>query len=89
MEYPFEVLDEKYGSDHTDCGMLNAEDFATSSVVSIGFPDGSYALFRYAFFIAAQEWKDVTVFTEHCGYHIFPIADLQIEQLEAKPISGA
>ena len=77
--------DEKYGSDKTHRGMLSAFDFANSSLVSIVFPDGSYALFRYAFFIAAPDWKEVAVFTEHCGYHIYPIADLQIEQLEAKP----
>src|SRR5215470_2708775 len=76
--------DEKYGLDYAHGGTLNASDFAASSLVSVGFPDGSYALFRHAFFITAPDWKEVVVFTEHCGYHIFPLVDLQIEQLEIR-----
>lgn len=79
-----QYTDEKYGLDYAQRGTLNASDFATSSLVCVGFPDGSYALFRHAFFITAPDWKEVAVFTEHCGYHIFPLADLQIERLEAR-----
>jgi hypothetical protein len=28
--------------------------------------------------------EEVAVFTEHCGYHIFPAGDLRIEQVEMK-----
>ena len=78
-----QYTDEKYGLDYAHRGTLNASDFAASSLVCVGFPDGSYALFRHAFFITAPDWKEVVVFTEHCGYHIFPLADLRIERLEA------
>jgi hypothetical protein len=79
-----QYTDEKYGLDYAHRGTLNAGDFTTSSLVCVMFPDGSYALFRHAFFITASDWKEVAVFTEHCGYHIFPLGDLQIEQFEAR-----
>jgi hypothetical protein len=79
-----QYTNEKYGLDYAHRGALNASDFATSSLVCVGFPDGSYALFRHAFFITAPDWKEVAVFTEHCGYHIFPLVDLQIERLETR-----
>jgi|SRR6516164_12960 hypothetical protein len=79
-----QYTDEKYGLGYAHRGTLNASDFATSSVVCVRFSNGSYALFRHAFFINAPDWKEVAVFTEHCGYHIFPLVDLQIERLEIR-----
>lgn len=76
--------DERYGPDYKHRGSLGASDFPASANVSVGFPDGSKANFRYAFFIEAPEWEEVAVFTEHCGYHIFPAGDLRIEQVEVK-----
>jgi hypothetical protein len=75
---------EKYGFDYERRGTLGAGDFAITSLVCVGFPDGSYALFRHAFFITAPDWKEVAVFTEHYGYHIFPLTELRIERLEAR-----
>lgn len=56
---------------------LGASDFRGS--VIINFPDGSFALFKYAFHLLDREHNEVAVFTEHCGYHIFPPGDLRIE----------
>ena len=46
--------------------------------------DGSQAFFRFAFFIQAPEWQELAVFTEHCGYHIFPIDDTTTQTYEEK-----
>lgn len=76
--------DGRYGPDYKHRGSLGASDFPANSRVSVVFADGSEATFRYAFFIEAPEWDEVAVFTEHCGYHIFPAGDLRIEQVEVK-----
>jgi hypothetical protein len=41
--------------------------------LKIKFDDGSNAFFHYAFYWIDAENKEVAVFTEHCGYHIFPL----------------
>lgn len=59
---------------------LSASDFL-SSTVAITFEDDSRVEFKYAFVIEAPEFREAAVFTEHCGYHIFPLyegLDLQI-----------
>lgn len=62
---------------------LLAIDFAPGRSVRLGFPDGSYALFRYAFFLRDEALNEVAVFTEHCGYHFFPAAELEAELFES------
>ena len=62
-----------------DRNELGADDFKANQV-SIKFPDGSTATFRYAFYIAAPEINEFAVFTEHCGYHIFPFYDAEISE---------
>ena len=57
-------------------------DFAHGRSVRLAFPDGSYAFFRYAFYLRAADRREVAVFTEHCGYHFFPAVDLEVEVLE-------
>jgi hypothetical protein len=52
---------------------LGASDFSGS--VKIKFPDGSFVLFEYAFYAIDRSKKELAVFTEHCGYHIFPLSD--------------
>jgi hypothetical protein len=74
--------DETYGPDYKYRGTLSAHDFRANSSVRVAFPDGSSALFRHSFFIRAPEWHEVAVFTEHCGYHILPLEDLDIEHLD-------
>lgn len=50
---------------------LNANDFKAG--LKITFPDGSRAHFYFAFAIADEELGELAVFTEHCGYHLFPL----------------
>jgi hypothetical protein len=54
----------------------------TGQSVRLGFPDGSYAFFRYAFHLRDDALREVAVFTEHCGYHFFPAGLLEVEVLE-------
>ncbi|HEX8328132.1 MAG TPA: hypothetical protein VF629_11370 [Hymenobacter sp.] len=54
---------------------LSASDFPSETTVCIRFEDGSHVEFKYAFIIAAPEFREVAVFTEHCGYHLFPLYD--------------
>ena len=54
---------------------LGATDFPAGKIVHLEFPDGSSAHFRFAFVIEAREINEVGIFTEHCGYHVFPAAD--------------
>ncbi len=57
-------------------GHLRAEDFKSRRSVRLAFPDGSTALFRYAFLAADEERRELAVFTEHCGHHVFPLGEL-------------
>ncbi|MGI4885647.1 MAG: hypothetical protein ACRYFR_11870 [Janthinobacterium lividum] len=54
---------------------LSASEFPSETTVSIQFEDGSHVKFRHAFVIEAPEFREVAVFTEHCGYHLFPLYD--------------
>lgn len=62
---------------------LSARDFSVSRGVRLDFPDGSFALFRYAFHLKDEALREVAVFTEHCGYHFFPSGELRVEVLES------
>ena len=61
------------GSTRSD--RLITSEFPSETTVSIRFEDGSHVEFRYAFVIEALEFREVAVFTEHCGYHLFPLYD--------------
>jgi len=52
--------------------------------LKLTFQDGSFAFFYYAFYLEDEPLKEVAVFTEHCGYHIFPLSGTRLEQLESK-----
>lgn len=73
-----------------DRDYLTARDFWTSQGVRAVFPDGSEARFRYAFFLADEALREAAVFTEHCGYHYFPLGELRIELVHEShvPASG-
>jgi hypothetical protein len=62
---------------------LMAFDFPSGQSIRLAFPDGSYAYFRYAFYLRDVARSEVAVFTEHCGYHFFPAYDLEIEILNS------
>ncbi|MBS0661145.1 MAG: hypothetical protein JSR82_23240 [Verrucomicrobia bacterium] len=57
---------------------LGASDFPREHSVRLRFEDDSCAEFRSAIVLEAPEWREVGVFTEHCGYHIFPLGGTQI-----------
>jgi len=58
---------------------LSAYDFPCGQSVRLSFPDGSFAFFENAFLIEHPAHRQVAVFTEHCGYHVFPSADLSFD----------
>ena len=60
-------------------GRLSTSDFQSNQSVHLQFVDGSYALFRYAFALFNESDTHCMVFTEHCGYHIFPIGSDGVE----------
>ena len=69
-------LRARYGDDRDH---LSACDFPSSQSVVLRFPDGSQALFRYAFALTDEGRSEAAVFTEHCGYHVFPLGDAELE----------
>jgi hypothetical protein len=52
-------------------GPLMPIDFSVVEDVVLEFEDGSTARFRYAFYEVDEERREIAVFTEHCGYHVF------------------
>ena len=58
---------------------LSADAFQND--LKVTFADGSRAFFLYSFYWIDKELKKIAVFTEHCGYHIFPLIDTKLETL--------
>jgi hypothetical protein len=58
-------------------GRLSAGDFRPDETVRLVFPDGSVAEFRAAFCAADHARGELAVFSEHCGYHVFALPDLE------------
>jgi hypothetical protein len=77
-----QYTDSKYGVEYAHRARLGASDFASGSMVHVEFPDGSQAFFKFAFALVAPEWQEVMVFTEHCGYHLFPLGELKVYSYE-------
>lgn len=50
--------------------------------LKIEFGDRSNAFFNYAFYWIDEESKEIAVFTEHCGYHIFFLIDTKLITLD-------
>ena len=73
-----QYLRERHGEDRE---RLSAGDFPADQCVVIRFPDGSHVFFRFAFAIADEAAGEVAVFTEHCGYHVFPAGEAEVETL--------
>jgi hypothetical protein len=65
-----------------DRAHLLVDDFPTNQSVRVLFEDGSTSFFHYAFYILDQELREVAVFTEHCGYHIFPLGQTELQVLQ-------
>lgn len=68
---------KKIGSKYKE---LSASDFRND--LRFEFGDGSNALFFHAFYLTDKELNEIAVFTEHCGYHIFPLFDTKIETFD-------
>lgn len=54
-------------------GELRAGDFG--GCVRVSFCDGSHVLFEHSFCAVDEGNRELAVFTEHCGYHVFPLDD--------------
>src|SRR5438876_10030343 len=67
-------------------GRLSAEEFRHH--LKLSFEDRWLAFFYYAFYLSDESLNEVAVFTEHCGYHIFPLLGTQLKQLESKCLDG-
>ncbi|HEX8392374.1 MAG TPA: hypothetical protein VF665_08475 [Longimicrobium sp.] len=72
-----------------DRDQFRAHDFQGDRSLRLDFPDGSFALFRYAFHLQDEHLREVAVFTEHCGYHFFPSGELRVEELETEWVEDA
>jgi hypothetical protein len=51
---------------------IGASNFPHNQSVLIKCVDGSFAHFHHAFILHDPARKQTAVFTEHCGYHVFP-----------------
>ncbi len=61
---------------------LSVYDFSDNLNLKISFHDGSKAFFNDAFYWIYEEHKEVAVFTEHCGYHIFNLPEILLETVD-------
>ena len=66
---------------------LSAYDFRSDQSVCLQFDDGSFALFRNAFAVFDEPGERCMVFTEHCGYHLFPVGASCVQVLRSVPES--
>ena len=67
---------------------LLTHDFRSDQSVHLTFDDGSFALFRYAFAVLNEAGEQCMVFTEHCGYHVFPVGAGGVQVVRSVPLDG-
>ena len=60
---------------------LSATDFSPLHDLRVSLMDGSFVQFRYAFAVSSEAKRAIAVFTEHCGYHVFPNHEASISEL--------
>ncbi len=60
---------------------LRASDFPSQDTLQVKLMDGSLLKFRSAFHVIRKSERALAVFTEHCGYHVFPLDDAQVSRL--------
>ena len=46
--------------------------------VRVELMDGSHVEFKYAFALVSEHLKAITVFTEHCGHHVYPFHEARV-----------
>ncbi len=68
-----------------DRDRLSAKDFRADQSVHLQFEDGSFALFRNAFAVLDKAGERCMVFSEHCGYHLFPVGASGVQVLRSVP----
>lgn len=56
---------------------ISVADFANH--LRILFEDGSNANFLHSFYLVDGTASEIAIFTEHCGYHVFPFCVERIE----------
>lgn len=59
-------------------GPLQLSDF--NGDISLEFEDESTAYFKYACVVVDEERKELCIFTEHCGYHVFSLHGLKVKK---------
>lgn len=67
-----ELVRSKHGKDH------DSPQFEDRSL-RLTFEDRSAAFFKFAFYLTDPQTNELAVFTEHCGYHLFPFWGTEIE----------
>jgi hypothetical protein len=84
--YPDEHLSAKWQSRLKDhIRILSGGEYETpgarhfTETIYLKFPDDSEAKFHWAFYLKDEAAGELAVFTEHCGYHIFPLMETQID----------
>ncbi len=65
---------------------LSARDFPGEGDLHIVLMDGSTVRFRYAFHVVRESEQALAVFTEHCGYHVFPLHDARVSRLHERSL---
>jgi hypothetical protein len=70
----------QFADDHRT--QLCAGDFPSSHYVELLFEDDSEARFEYALLIEEPNLNEIGVFTEHCGYHIFPLGGTHVARID-------
>lgn len=83
VRWKAKVAEWKHAFAHDNREHFSAGDFPHAYGVSVMFEDGSAVTFRYAILIEAPEWKEIGVFTGHCGYHLFPLGGAQVVRIES------
>lgn len=59
---------------------LMCRDF--KDTVRLDFEDGSRVIFNHAILVYNLDLDQIGVFTEHCGYHIFPLNGTQMKKID-------
>jgi hypothetical protein len=63
---------------------LAAGDFPSGSELHILLIDGSTVRFRHAFHLIRESEQALAVFSEHCGYHVFPLHDATVSRVSER-----
>jgi hypothetical protein len=48
------------------------------TTVRVELMDDSFVEFRCSFFVVSESKRAIAIFTEHCGYHVFPFHEAKI-----------